>query len=82
MPTWWNAFYEVVSLVLATGILGAIGLLLRKVIEISISVGQHKEKMITIDKELASHGSMLQQLTGLVNRLLGRNEERDIKRGD
>jgi hypothetical protein len=56
------------TLVVSTGIFGLVGRIL-------FAIGALSKWQQTIDKEVTSHGSMLQQLTSSVARILGRLED-------
>jgi hypothetical protein len=67
-----DAVYKAVSGLLTVGVV----VLLAKIM---IQIGSWKEWVKSTDKEMTSHGSMLQQLTAAVNRILGRLEHDDKK---
>jgi len=60
---------------LLTSLMSIGGLVL--MVKIFVQIGEWRQWVKTIDKEVSSHGTMLQQLTSTVNRILGRNEALD-----
>jgi hypothetical protein len=63
----WEDAYKVASLVIGSGLLGLVGRIL-------IVIGRWQQWGVTIDKEVTSHGRMLQQQQGILGRILGRLE--------
>jgi hypothetical protein len=69
--------YQILSLLIGAGIFALLGWMLRRSGELMIHVGEYKEKIATIDKELSSLGHLVQQMTTILGHIQGRFEERD-----
>lgn len=63
----WDAIYKILSLVITSGLLGLVA-------KILVRIGSWQQWGATIDKEVSSHGKMLADQGGLLQRILGRLE--------
>jgi hypothetical protein len=70
-----DLFFKVINIILSSGLLAFTA-------RIFIRIGELKQWQATIDKEVASHGAMLQQLTMGQARMEGRLEDGSKKLGD
>lgn len=68
LPSVFDTAYKLISVLFSLGIFGIM-------VKVSIQIGNWQQWVKTIDKEVASHGTMLQQVTVAVSRIEGRMEE-------
>jgi hypothetical protein len=67
----WNHLFQIASIILGSGLLIIAGKILMEVGAWREWVKNIDRKITTIDKEVASHGALLQQYHGTIQRILG-----------